>query len=175
MIIRRIYSPEQIAALRRDIRKRYTRKCEVGKRTRPMAAIRIAELTRWLDHTHGNQVPDDDQGEIIARIMVHHLITLRDGSRRAAQWLDHHTPWLTIRSREALISEASHHPLKWTARKLGWKIRLTDATRTTLKITTIAPIDVTDDQLKARRKARQAELQRARRARLKAMRQQHIG
>lgn len=163
-------TPESIAARKREIRLRYARKCEVGPRTRPMAAIRIAELSRWLEHVHGNQAPDDDHGETIARIMVHHLVTLRDGGRRAAQWLDRHAPWIEIRSREGLITQASHHPLKWTARKLGWKIRLTDAVRTELKITTIAPIDVTDEQLKERSKQRRRDRERARRAALKAAR-----
>jgi hypothetical protein len=167
MIIRRIYSPEQIAALRRDIRKRYTRKCEVGKRTRPMAAIRIAELTRWLDHVYGDGRPigiEDSRAEAIARIFVHHFVTLKDGNRRAAAWLGDYCPWMSTRDREYLITQANHCPLKWTADKLAWKIGLTDAVRAKLKITTVGAIDCSKEQRQARQRQRRAERDKARNA-----------
>ncbi len=142
-----------------------------------MAAIRLAELSRWLDDTHGagTELEPDSHSETIARIFVHHLVILADGRRRAAEWMAIYCPWISIRSREAMISEANHCPIKWTADKLAWKISLKDAKRTELKITTIGAIDVSKEQRAARRKAQQAELQRALRAKRKAERQHHIG
>lgn len=162
-------SPELIRARKWEIKRRYERKGKVGKRTKPMAAIRLAELARWLDDRAGaDQLEPSQWSEGIARIFVHHFVTLADGNRRAADWLGTRCPWISTRDREYMITEANHCPLKWSADKLAWKIGLTDAKRSELKITTIGAIDVTREQRAARRKARQAELQRALRAHRKA-------
>lgn len=164
MVLRRP-SPELIAARKREIARRYAAKAKVGKRGRAMAAIRLAELTRWLDAVHGiGELEPNEQGELIARIFVHHLIGLPHGDRRAADWLMTRCTWIALRSREAMITEAGHCPIKWKARTLGWKLRLTAEQRAALKITTIAPVDMTDEAMAAARKARQAASQRALRA-----------
>jgi len=135
-----------------------------------MASIRIAELGRWLDDAIGEGAELDpcQASESLARIFAHHFVVLADGNRRAAQWLDSYCPWISTADREYMITEANHCPLKWSADKLAWKIRLTDAKRTELKITTIGAIDCNAQQRAERRKARQAELQRILRAKRKA-------
>jgi hypothetical protein len=161
-------SPELVAARKREIARRYATKSKVGKRTRSMAAIRLSELTRWLEAVHGageiEQTEQTEHAELIARIFVHHLIGLPHGDRRASDWMAARCPWISVRSREAMITEAGHCPIKWKARTLGWKLKLTAELRASLKITTIAPIDMTDADMIAARKARQAASQRALRA-----------
>jgi hypothetical protein len=161
-----------IKARQWEIKRRYSRKAHVGKRTRPMASIRIAELMRWLADAigAGAELEPCQWSEGVARLFVHHFVVLADGNRRAAQWLETYCPWISTRDREYMITEANHCPLKWSADKLAWKIRLTDAKRTELKITTIGAIDCSKEQRAIRRKARQAELQRALRAKRKAER-----
>ena len=135
-----------------------------------MAAIRIAELGRWLAGAvgAGAELEPCKWSEDIARIFVHHFVVLADGNRRAAQWLDTYCPWINTPDREYMISEANHCPLKWSADKLAWKIRLTDTTRSDLNITTIGAIDCNAQQRAHRRKAKRAELMKALRARRKA-------
>lgn len=137
-----------------------------------MAAIRIAELQRWISDAigAGAELEPGKWSADIARLFVHHFVVLADGNRKAADWLATYCPWIDRRDREAMITEANHCPLKWSADKLAWKIRLTDAKRTELKITTIGAIDVSKEQRAQRRKARQAELQKALRAKRKAER-----
>lgn len=163
-------SPDLIAARQWEIKRRYANHAKVGKRTRSMAAIRISELTRWLADTigAGTELEPSQWSEGIARIFVHHFIGLADGNRRAAEWMATYCPWISTRDREYMITEANHCPLKWSADKLAWKIRLTEAKRSELKITTIGAVDCNQDQRKAKRKAKQAELQRALRAKRKA-------
>jgi hypothetical protein len=173
-MINRPPPPELLAAKRREIRRRYSRKSKVGKRTRPMAAIRLAELTRWLAATNRGQIDATDHGETIARIFVHHFVVLSDGNRRAAQWIEHQVPWMSLRDREYLISEANRCPLKWTADKLAWKLGLRDALRTELKIRTIGAIDCNADQRKERRRLARVQANRDRRARIKAAREASI-
>jgi hypothetical protein len=160
-------SPEVIAARKWEIRRRYAKKNpKVGKRSRGMAAIRLAELTRWLDDKYGAgiELEPDSHSETILRVFAHHLGSLPDAPRRITAWCDCYTPWLTLKSREILISEVLASPLKWSADKLAWKIRLTDAKRTELKITTIGAIDCTAHQRAERRRKDAADRQRTRRA-----------
>ena len=165
-------SPDVIRARKLEIKRRYSRRAKVGKRTRSMAAIRLAELTRWLDDLigPGAELEPSEQSITIARLFVHHMGGLPDAARRITSWLGDRAPWIKGADRERLISEATSCPLKWSADKLAWKLRLTDALRTELKIRTIGAIDVTREQRAERRKAKQAELQRALRAARKAAR-----
>lgn len=159
-------SPALIQARKWEIARRYARRAKVGKRTRSMAAIRLAELTRWLDDTHGAGVelePCDDS-ITIARIFAHHMGSLPDMPRRVKGWIDRYTPWLDLASQERLIGEVAGCALKWSADKLAWKLRLTDEQRTRLKITTIGAIDCSREQRAERRKKRRAELMRQLRA-----------
>lgn len=162
-------TPEQITAAKHvEIAKRYSQRgqAKVGKRTRSMAAIRLAELTRWLDDVHGAGVTLDasDDAVTIVRIFAHHMGALPDMPRRVQAWVEHYAPWLSLASRERLIAEVAGCPLKWSADKLAWKIRLTDQQRTRLKITTIGAIDCNQAQRQARRNRLKAERERARRA-----------
>lgn len=131
-----------------------------------MAAIRIAEMQRWLSDAigAGAELEPGKWSADIARLFVHHFVVIGDGNRRAADWLATYCPWIDRRDREHMITEANHCPLKWSADKLAWKIRLTDAKRTELGITTIGAVDVSKEQRAERRKQRRAELMRQLRA-----------
>lgn len=169
-------SPEQISARRWEIKRRYERSVNVGKRTKSMAAIRLAEIMRIVDDRYGKGVELDpcDASATIARLVAHHLGALPDAPRRIASWLLDRAPWIKGADRERLISEVVACPLKWSADKLAWKIRLTDAKRTELKIRTIGAIDCNQDQRKARRKQQHAERQKSLRAAKRQARAQHI-
>lgn len=171
MSIRRPH-PDLVRARQWEIKRRYERHAKVGRRTKSMAAIRLAELQRWLSDITGEGVELDPSkwAEDTARIFVHHFVVLADGNRRASEWLATYCPWIETRDREYLITEANHCPLKWSADKLGWKIGLKDEQRARLKITTIGAIGITKEQRAQRRKAKQAELQKALRAKRKAER-----
>jgi hypothetical protein len=124
-----------------------------------MAAIRLAELTRWLDDMFGQgvELEASDHGYLIARIMAHHLGALPDSPRRITRWTATYAPWISPRDLERLIREVTECPIKWSADKLAWKIRLDDATRSRLKIRTIGAIDCNREQREARRKAKRKE------------------
>ncbi len=167
-MVNRRPSPEQIAARKYEVAKRYRRKSKkLANRSRGMAAIRLSELTRWMDDVYGEGV-ELEAGEAsysIVRIMAHHLGALPDAPRRITRWSATYAPWISPRDLERLISEVLHCPIKWSADKLAWKLRLSDATRTRLKIRTIGAYDVTREQRIARRKAKQVEYDRQRRPR----------
>ncbi len=169
-------SAELIAARKWEIARRYAKQAKVGKRTRSMAAIRLAELTRWLDDVHGAgvELEPSEQSIQIARIFAHHMGALPDTARRIQSWVDRYVPWLDLASIERLIAEVSGCPLKWSADKLAWKLRLTDKQRTRLKIKTIGAIDCNREQRKARDRQRRAARERERRARKRTTRVPYI-
>ncbi len=102
---------------------------------------------------------------MLARIVAHHLGALPDAPRRITSWILTYAPWISLRDRERLISEVIACPIKWSADKLAWKLRLDDATRTRLKIKTIGAFDLTKPQRLARRKAKRAHRDSLRRPR----------
>lgn len=158
-------SADVIAARKWEIKRRYARKGIVGRRTRSMAAIRLAELTRWLEHVHGRgELEPSDQSVQVARIFAHHMGALPDMARRVKAWIDRFTPWLDLASQERLIAEVAQCPLKWSADKLAWKLRLTDEQRTELRIRTIGAIDCNAQQRAERRRKAKIERERNRRA-----------
>lgn len=163
-------TPELVRARKWEIKRRYERKSAVGKRTRSMAAIRLAELTRWLHDAYGAGVELEPSPDAIriAELFAHHLACLANPERRIAEWLAFYAPTIPPQERERLIGNAIGSPIHWSADKLAWRIRLTDAKRTELKITTIGAIDCTKEQRAARRKEQRARLMRELRAKRKA-------
>ena len=129
-----------------------------------MAAIRLAELTRWLHDVTGAgvEIEPSEGSVLIARIFAHHMGALPDMPRRVSAWLDRYAPWLSLASREVLIAEVAAKPLKWSADVLAWKLGLKDEQRSRLKIRTIGAIDCSKEQRAERRKAKRKERDAAR-------------
>lgn len=162
-------SPEQIKRRKQEIAKRYARQASRSftKKPRTMAALRAADLTKLFDHRFSKMhMPETDEGLMCARIMAHHLGALPDAARRISSWLMQCTPWLPMAEQERLICEVTECRLRWSADKLAWKLRVTDAERSALHITTIGAIDLTKDQRKARRKRNRAIRDSLRRAKV---------
>lgn len=160
-------SPQKLEALKLEIKLRYKRKARESvkvNRSRSMAAFRLAELTRWLHHTNGGgaELEPSEQSIQIVRLFAHHMGGLPNSDGRIRSWTSTYSPWLLPQQLERLINEVTSCPLKWTADKLGWKIRLTDAVRTELKIKTIGAIDCSKEQRQARQRKRRAARDRAR-------------
>ncbi len=156
-----------------DIRLRYdshSREVQAKNtnRSRGMAAIRLAELTRWLNDVYGAGVELDPDDFPIVYVFVHHIGALKDAARRINDWVRTYAPWISPHDLERLILETELKPRRWTADKLGRKITLTDEQRTRLKIKTIGAFGINKDmRLQNRRKA-EAERQRGQRAAIKA-------
>lgn len=158
-MVNRRPTPELIAARKWEIAKRYAKQGKLSKRGRSMAAIRVSELSRWMDHEYGAgvELEANTHSEMVARIMAHHFMCLPDGARRLSSWFDRYCPWIQLRDREYLIGEATRAPLKWSADKLAWKLRISMETRTALKFTTIGAYDCNREQRATIRKQKAAE------------------
>lgn len=181
-MVNRRPTPERLATLKIEIDQRYRRQAREAasrqpeRRSRGMAAIRLAELTRWLDDTFGKgvELQPSTASYAIVRIFAHHLGTLKAADRRIMGWINMYAPWISLRDRERLITEVSECSMKWSADKLAWKLRLTDAKRTELRIKTIGAIDCNKEQRLARRRQLRAIRDKARNQAKKAKRSPSI-
>lgn len=130
-----------------------------------MAALRVAELARLFTRRYGEHLPDDDAGRDDAALMAHHLAQLSgDPRKRVMSFIELRCPWMPIAEAKAMLLETIDKPRRWRADKLAWRLRLTHADRTTLKITTIGSIDKPKSQRwhERQERARIAKLERRR-------------
>ncbi len=159
-------SQEAVAALKREIADRYAsaNRKKFGPVT--MAAIRASEMARLYRRRYPNlQLPCDDEGENLARLMLQHLNRLRDAPRRMDRWLGRWCPWLDEASHEHMLSDALTVQLRYRADKLAWKLKVTAVERQELGLRTIGAIDQTKAEraaiAKAKRRARDIARRRA--------------
>ena len=163
-------SPTFIAARHRATRleRRWQRKQQGGLHRAPrfcrIANFRIHELERLYLHRWGAILPKDDAGRDDLAILLHHLAFTRGDVIEkmvgaAAKW----APWLSTADAEQLVKQIRKRPIFWSAPALADRLRLTDAERTDLNITTIRPFDVPMTVLIQRGKQRRVERQRERR------------
>jgi hypothetical protein len=78
--------------------------------------------------------------------MAHHLAHGPDPEHRIGLWLGLWAPWMTGSEAGKLITKVIAKPLRWRAHKLGIRLRLTEAERTRLGITTIGSIEVSGQE-----------------------------
>jgi hypothetical protein len=142
------------AARHTEIRQRYARRRR--KRPRPsLGALRIRDLNRLFDARYGRELADDDAGRGDALIMAHHLAALSgDPRKRIGSWLRLRAPWMSLKEAEAVLVETMTRPQRWRADKLAWRLRLIEADRARLRITTIGAVDVPRLERIKRRKAK---------------------
>jgi hypothetical protein len=157
--------PHNVKGKLREIEVRYghDKRDRRGKKF-SMATLRVAEIDRLLVSRYGHVLPDDDAGRDDARIMVHHLAQISgDAPKRIAAWISARCRWMSPDEAETLTAAAISKPIRWRAPTAGAAFRLLDAERTALRITTMAPVDVSEAEMAKRRKDRDRERKAAKR------------
>ena len=162
-------APAIVKAKKAEIARRYRRKRRHASRPQ-FAAIRISELNRLFAARYGGVLPDNEAGAEAIHIVAHHLIQLAGVPQaRFANWAIEHAPWLTLSGMNAVLAEVVQRPQTWKADSLAWRLKLTYADRTTLKITTIGAVDFSAAKRKTLRRKRKKEAMRKLRERRRAM------
>ncbi len=139
---------------------------EKKRRGRPalMMKVRLRELERLFASRWGAALPDDDAGRDDLLIAAHHIAAIyRNPEEHIPAWIAKWAPWVSDAECAALVGKVAANPLKWTADKLAWRLRLTAAERTALKITTIGAIDLGKAAREKRRRQRNNAAKAARR------------
>lgn len=144
---------------------RSCRQTKAVRRARLITLIRLRELERLYVSRWGPSLPDDDAGRDDFEIAAHHILHLGDHARdHIVAWAQMWCPWMAAGEIAAIAAKVLARPVKWTADTLGWRLGLTDAERTALKITTIGGIDVSKAMRLERRKKKRRAADRVRRA-----------
>ncbi|HEY7298571.1 MAG TPA: hypothetical protein VH684_11600 [Xanthobacteraceae bacterium] len=126
--------------------------------------IRMREIERLYSVRYGAELPDDDAGRDDLLIAAHHIAHLGpDASRHIVAWAALWAPWMASSEAEALAASVVRNPVKFTADRLAWRLRLTAAERHELGITTIGAVGQTQEIRKALRKMKRREADRKRR------------
>lgn len=149
-----------IQAKLEEIARRYKRK----RYPISMGALRVTELQRLRRARYPQGIPDTPNGRVLVRVIVHHLAGLvGDQHRRVTGWLAEHASWMTLADQKALLVEIATKPRRWRADRLAWRLKLIEADRKKLRITTIGAIDVNKTNRLERRKAHKRDLEQDRR------------
>jgi hypothetical protein len=149
-----------VAARHAAIAARYAAK-KLERQPVSIAALRVAELRRLYRDRYGLVLSNDDSGRDDAVIMAHHLAKRPDAERRIAAWLSLWCPWMPPGEVTATTAKVLAKPLRWRADRLAIVLNLNEAERRRLRITTIGAVDLTKEQRKARRRARDRALKEA--------------
>jgi hypothetical protein len=124
-----------------------------------LTARTLAQLERLFRYRYGRHLPDDDAGRDDLSIALNYVA----GLDAKIAWAADRAPWLAHDDAIALAEEITAAPKWLKARALGERLGVTDRERTKLRLTTIRPIDVTDEALAER--ARQKDRERKARER----------
>jgi hypothetical protein len=135
------------------------------KRKRPgLTVLRLRELNRLFRARYGELFPDDDAGREDVILLAHHLAHLNgDAVKRIVSVTELRAPWMTTAEARIMAERISAKPLVWSADTLAWRLGLTLADRTRLKIRTIGAIDSSVKKRRAERRNRDRAYQAERR------------
>jgi hypothetical protein len=131
--------------------------------------LRLGEIKRYLGDRYGHTLPDDDAGrDDLFELLLCTSLRPDSASRVMRNVIEIYAPWMTEQEAEGFIQQVERIPPKLRRRKaeyLGQRFNLTNGQRERLAIRTIRPCDLTDEQLKDRRKARRNERMKRKRLR----------
>jgi hypothetical protein len=129
-----------------------------------LRCLRTGDLLKLYRHRWGVLLPDDDSGRAdLFEILCVTSLALKVPAEKMAHTIETIAPWLTSEEAQDMIDHIQSIPIferTRTARHLGDNMRLLNSEREALRLWTMLPIDMTDEQLVEQRNAKS----RARRA-----------
>jgi hypothetical protein len=162
------YSPEETRRRRKAIRERHRRMLEeaLGRLGSPLLAhqnyCRLRDLDALFFDRYGYDLGDTEDGRNDAYVLGHQIARIL-GEDEARHWIGANCSWMSAVRVNALLRDIRNRPRKWSADKLGRRLRLFYADRQRLQITTIGSIDVDKAQRERLRRDRWNATKRANR------------
>jgi hypothetical protein len=127
--------------------------------------VRLRGLERIFQHRYGRFLPDDDAGRDDLVLAAHHVAHLEGDARgHILAWARAWAPWMPQGDALEIAERVAAGPQKFTADGLAWRLRLSMAERTALRITTIGAFDVSKADRAEERRRKKNEAKRIRRA-----------
>jgi hypothetical protein len=129
-----------------------------------MTWLRPSDLESFFSVRYGDQLPPDDAGREDLIIAFNHIAGGRiDVVNRCLKLAALWAPWMPREEATELAEEIAPNPTMYSAEELGRLLGLTDRERTTGKIKTIRPIDLTWAEMQERNRRLECERKREKR------------
>jgi hypothetical protein len=121
----------------------------IEKRNRAIGTQRIGDLHRLFAHRYASNresyvFPDDDAGLEDLKILLHHYAL--NNPLAMPRIIKLRAPWMDEVAANRCLEQIEAFPQKWRADTLGRKLNLTGAEWRTLRLRTIAPVDMTQQE-----------------------------
>jgi hypothetical protein len=139
------------------------------KHSEIMRRLRLGDLRKLFRDRYGPILPDDDAGREDLHELLLPISVDPSADIKMPNAIEVWAPWMQQEEVDRLIDQIKRTPVwqrKPTAQQLGKRQRLTNADRNRLKLWTIAPHDLSPEQMVEQRKAKD----RARKQRLRQLR-----
>jgi hypothetical protein len=128
-----------------------------GRKPETMRRLRLGDLRKLFRQRYGPTLPDDDAGreDLIQLLLPISLGPTPEKIMRNA--IEVAAPWMKAEEAQQLIGRIMEIPeqaRRPTAKTLGKRLNVTNAEREGLRLWTIHPADMTDEQMAEQRKAK---------------------
>jgi hypothetical protein len=122
-----------------------------------MRRLRLGDLRKLFRDRYGPTMPDDDAGREDLHELLLPISVGPHADIKMPNAIEVWAPWMQQEEADRLIDQVKRTPV-WqripTARQLGDRLQLTNAERERLKLWTIAPYDLSPEQMVEQRKAK---------------------
>ena len=130
--------------------------------------LRLRDMRNYLRCRYGHTLPDDDAGREDLRELLYPISVGPNPAIKMPKAIELWAPWMSPAEAGELIDAINLMPIwlrKPSARELGKRLRVTNQMRQLWRLWTIAPCDLTDQELAEQRKAKDRERKRRSRER----------
>ena len=143
---------------------------EVNKDER-IRRLRLRDMRNYLRGRYGHTLPDDDAGREDLRELLNPISVGPNAAIKMPKAIEIWAPWMNPKEAGELMDDINLMPIwlrKPKGRELGKRLRVTNQMRQQWRLWTVAPYDMTDEQLAEWRKARDRERKRRKRQQTRA-------
>ena len=121
----------------------------IERKNRAIGTQRIGDLNKLFAWRYGGNresyvFPDDDAGVEDLKILLHHYAL--NNPLAMPRIIKLRAPWMNEAASIRLLEQIEAFPQKWRADTLGRKLNLAGAEWRTLRLRTIAPVDMTQQE-----------------------------
>jgi hypothetical protein len=125
--------------------------------------LRLRDMRNYLRCRYGHTLPDDDAGREDLRELLYPISVGPNAAIKMPKAIEIWAPWMNTKEAAELIDDINRMSIwlrKPSARELGKRLRVTNQMRQQWRLWTVAPYDMTDDELAEQRRAKDRERKR---------------
>lgn len=132
--------------------------------------LRVGDIRGVLRARYGPILPDDDAGrEDLRELLLPVSLAPFEASRKMRNMVEVLAPWMADTEATALIEDVIRTPIRYrcrTSTQIGEALQVCNAERERLRLWTIAPIDMSAEDMASQRKFKRRMRQKSRRRKL---------